>query len=310
LQAAELVHDHTADHLIDAPPAAWTEQNAELGTAKWIAQEVGLEQSEAALILEEEMQKVYSALESKAPATLAEGLRSWEKTFARVEEAESIASTDTVPDFAATAARIDASIAAEEAAAEGSYQSYGMVPEPVTAEAVDVEAVSENHQPEISAQEPVSQPPQAAAIEEPATVEAIAHHTVTAKPEEAFAAAAAASAGAPATAPASEPRTHQPGTETVEPEQDAELAAAWARWRQIRESVSSPQFVEQVADVATAEIQDAQSAPETSDASPAAPANQPETTDPAAIASIVDSVLADLKPRLIAEIAKKLSQKK
>ncbi|HEX4486673.1 MAG TPA: hypothetical protein VH088_10425 [Terriglobales bacterium] len=35
-------------------------------------------------------------------------------------------------------------------------------------------------------------------------------------------------------------------------------AAAWARWRQIRESVASPQFVSQAADVATAEIQSVQ----------------------------------------------------
>jgi hypothetical protein len=98
-------------------------------------------------------------------------------------------------------------------------------------------------------------------------------------------------------------------------EADPELAEAWARWRQIRESVASPQFVSQVADVAAAEISETAQPPSEPMADVAAPQaspsnDYPTTPDSAAIASIVDSVLADLRPRLVAEIARKMSEKK
>ncbi len=95
-------------------------------------------------------------------------------------------------------------------------------------------------------------------------------------------------------------------------EQEATLAAAWANWRQIRESIASPQFTQQVADVAAAGYKEIHP-PE-----PAAshPSNSDEDKSPvlvadsAAIASIVDSVLAELKPKLVEEIAKKLGKEK
>jgi len=87
-------------------------------------------------------------------------------------------------------------------------------------------------------------------------------------------------------------------------QEDPELAAAWARWRQIRESVASPQFVSQVANVATAEIQSTQRQEPSNGSKPAAPPSAD------AIASIVDSVLAQLKPKLVEEIAKQLNEKK
>jgi CheY-like chemotaxis protein len=313
LQAAELAHDHRIDQFIDAPSASWTEQNATLGTAKWIAQEVGLEQSEAALILEEEMQKVYSAL-GREPVTIAEGLQSWEQNFPTVEDAESHAPVEAIaPEVAAMTAGIDASISAEETASEGSYQSYDVVAQDPVAEATLVDAVSAD---EISESEPVALEPEAAAAgvsESQLATEAVSQETVTPIHQESFAAAAAASssagpafADATATAASIEPRTNQGGTE-----QDAELAAAWARWRQIRESVASPQFVSQVADVATAEIEEAQRHQQEAAAASAngdapAAAAQPSSD---AIASIVDSVLAQLKPKLVEEIAKQLSDR-
>ena len=94
----------------------------------------------------------------------------------------------------------------------------------------------------------------------------------------------------------------------VSPEREAELAAAWQHWKQIRDSIAGPQFTAQVAEVAAASLSDS--------AKPAASSSKSETeaeaipADPAAIASIVESVLADLKPRLVAEIAKKLGKEK
>ena len=94
------------------------------------------------------------------------------------------------------------------------------------------------------------------------------------------------------------------------PQPESELAAAWASWKQIRESVASPQVTSQIADAATAGFKDIRRE------APAPPAEtQPEasasTADEAvAIASIVDSVLAELKPKLMEQIAKKMKKEK
>jgi hypothetical protein len=284
-------------------------ENADLGSAKWIAHEVGLEQSEAALILEEEMQKVLSALALNVADTTTDA--SFGEDSAQ-NHAGAIA-----PEVVAATNAIDAGIAADEVAAEDSYQSYAVAaPEVVDQEVSPVDTVTPNLAMENSEPEQVSNEPEAA-VAEPAesqpAVEAVSQEAIPVEHKEAFAAAASANTGlspafvdTPIGAPPDESRTHQGGNE-----QDAELAAAWARWRQIRESVASPQFVSQVADVATAEIEEAQrqqletAAPGTNGDASAAPV--PPTSD--AIASIVDSVLAQLKPKLVEEIAKQLSER-
>jgi CheY-like chemotaxis protein len=96
---------------------------------------------------------------------------------------------------------------------------------------------------------------------------------------------------------------------------EAELAAAWAHWREIRESIANPQFTQQVTDVAAAGLKEAHSLDPVPSHSPDPPAQEEESSaglsaDPAAIASIVDSVLAELKPKLVAEIARKLRKEK
>jgi len=85
---------------------------------------------------------------------------------------------------------------------------------------------------------------------------------------------------------------------------ESELAAAWAQWKQIRETVVGSQLTSQIADVAAAGLKDAQS-----DNSSTATPEAEETSsagNPTAIASIVDTVLAELKPKLMEEIARKL----
>ena len=89
-------------------------------------------------------------------------------------------------------------------------------------------------------------------------------------------------------------------------------AAAWASWRQIRDSGDAhpgePSKQESEPPAPAAE--------ESSVMAAAAGAEQllhdatasPET--PTDVASIVDSVLADLRPKLMAEITRKMSEKK
>jgi CheY-like chemotaxis protein len=83
-------------------------------------------------------------------------------------------------------------------------------------------------------------------------------------------------------------------------------AAAWASWRRIRESGDS-----------TRQEAEAGATPQTAAMAVAAGAEKtPEEmsaesdSDPAAIANIVDSVLADLRPRIFEEISRKMGKKK
>jgi hypothetical protein len=94
-------------------------------------------------------------------------------------------------------------------------------------------------------------------------------------------------------------------------------AAAWATWRQVHDSSPS----NQVAEVQPKEKETDQpesAPPETAAMAVAAGAEQisPEAlaaaadSDQSNVASIVDSVLADLRPKLMEEINRKMSKKK
>jgi hypothetical protein len=134
------------------------------------------------------------------------------------------------------------------------------------------------------------------ALPEHAELPALPEH----KEEEgaAFAAAASTSAGAAADAVGSTVSESE-----AEPPVQSEAAAAWENWRQIRESVMSPQNAAAIAE-SVAEIAQASTPAPSSDSS-SSPA--PVETN---LASIVDSVLAELRPRLMEEIARKMAAEK
>jgi hypothetical protein len=91
----------------------------------------------------------------------------------------------------------------------------------------------------------------------------------------------------------------------------SEAAVAWQNWQQIRDSVMSAQSTEAIAHSVAEAAQAGDRSP-----APAAQIDSPSTTENhsnlalegAALASIVDSVLAELKPKLVEEIAKKLKK--
>ena len=142
---------------------------------------------------------------------------------------------------------------------------------------------------------------------------------VEAVPEAAYAVAAAASSAGADSSAAHEPehmdssRASEPVASAEQEEQrEPELAAAWANWKQIRESLLGSPFGSQIADAAAAELEEKQKEAAAAVAEPEAPATVTSsvTPDASAIASIVDSVLAELKPKLVEEIAKKMSKPK
>jgi hypothetical protein len=146
--------------------------------------------------------------------------------------------------------------------------------------------------------------------------EAVSEAAPEAMESAAYAAAASASASsaeAPADAttmsqPSVVPEFSESAAASPEPggrQGESELAAAWANWKQIRESVVGSQLSSQIAD-AVVEHKETSSEAQPEPHEEAAAATGEETSD---IANIVDSVLADLKPKLMAEIARKMGKK-
>ena len=90
----------------------------------------------------------------------------------------------------------------------------------------------------------------------------------------------------------------------------ATTAAAWASWRQIRESGDSKASHERGQKEAeqTSTPQDA-AAMAVAAGAEKTPEPADSESDPAAIASIVDSVLADLRPKIFEEISRKMGKK-
>ncbi|MFZ0318137.1 MAG: response regulator [Candidatus Sulfotelmatobacter sp.] len=98
--------------------------------------------------------------------------------------------------------------------------------------------------------------------------------------------------------------------ENSEPVDVKSTAAAWASWRQIRDTDAK------AAPAPLAPQESPASAPSVDSAAMAVAAGaeqraqEPNPENPADVASIVDSVLADLRPRLMAEITRKMAEKK
>jgi len=266
-----------------ARPAA--EEAGTYAGPRWIADEVPVSEEESALVLELEMQRAYAAFAAADAARLA----NYRPTISAAVQPEPIASApelQTAEEPRKTA--YDAEVAAKVAAYIDSEEDL-IYSEIAAAAASKTEDLA---QPVRDAASPAAEP----------------------EPEE-KAAYAVASAGATAVSSASAPV--ELATETLEvapapaepvSERDAQLATAWEQWKHIRESVVSPEFTTQVAESAAAVVQETPSEAALTSA-------QPETSENAAddaneIASIVDSVLADLKPKLMEEIAKKMGKSK
>jgi CheY-like chemotaxis protein len=295
---------------------------------RWIAESVAVALEESAPTLEQEMELAAAA------GVAAEAVRN---DLAFVAEAEvPIAAPE--PALAAGASAVSEPASGEAASGEPASVDPPVVDSAVvdpasvdpasvaaanpTVAAATTEsapfAVSQQSVPESAAAESIAVASSPVPIAEPAT----------AKEESAFAAAAAAgstSEHAPtvdavsSTTVSSEISASAPvASVEAAPQREAELAAAWQNWKQIRESFVSTPPSAPVAEAPTAEASPVQEeAPESAKAAEsetetdeveAAPSDAPgEST---AIASIVDTMLAELRPKLVAEIAKKMNSEK
>ena len=270
---------------------------------RWIAEEVPLTDGEAA-DLDYEMQKARAAMadEAEAAARAAAG---------PMEEAPAVAAEEASPAMQEEAA------APEYGSSDSEGAAAPAVTEPEIADAVAAPAAETTSEPAVAEETPVAQAVASESVAEPEPETP----TLAAAAAAGFGAAGSSdsssefssqAAGVPvetAAEPAVPAESSQPAADPQEQEHEAELAQAWAQWRQIRESIASPQMAAQLADVAAAELQGSQAAAASTE-SQSEKDSSSDSGSPDAIASIVDSVLSELKPKIVEEIARKLGKKK
>jgi CheY-like chemotaxis protein len=315
-------------------------------SSRWTAVSVALEADDAMISLEQEMQKAYSAFVSEEsasanPATALEIAPSQDIPAAAEAAAEPSANavfglkpeplpqpeiavvanasnpdpepaSQPNPDAAASSVNAEAAKLSQSTASPEQLESASVEPAPNEFPEASSAESSESSQPEPEpASEPVSAvaatpadgeglpptpPPEAASVE-----------TITSNYE-----SAASDRESIEQAKEEEHREQEP---KEDPETVKSTAAAWASWRQIRDTSDAKP---ETAEAARAPLEAPVPAPAESAAmAVAAGAEQnvqetavPTPENPSDVASIVDSVLADLRPRLMAEITRKMSEKK
>ena len=239
---------------------------------RWIAEAIPVPEDESTFILQQEMEKAYAAFAAADAG--------------RASYAESVAINTAVSAGESVGARAEQSLVAEASVSEST-------PAPEIIPMAQAEASS----------------------------------MISGIKEVAYAAGASTSAGSGhASAPevTSSASAVPPleiatrATDEGDKQREAELAAAWQNWKQIRESIVGSQLTAQIADAAAAGLKDVQpeeASPVMSEGDEEAAESEGDESSTAAgestaIASIVESVLAELKPKLMEEIAKKMKTDK
>jgi len=256
---------------------------------RWIAEEVALGAGEATLSLEREMEQAYAVVAAGEPP------RASAEASVAETKAESVAAIaeplPEVPPAAAShpeVAEEQAVYAMASAAGAGDASPVAAVAQIVPQEATVVESVQPHPEAEVATPvasiAPVDAPQATAEIESPQAV----------------------SAAAPPAAPETPtPEVQIPEIRILEAQIAEGAEDMVANWKNIRDSIAgaAPKRAPSKEDIPVepvkAEAEPVAAAPHDSVPSGAA--------DPKAIASIVDSVLAELRPRIVEEIAKKLS---
>ena len=240
------------------------------------------------------------------PGTVVESAAAEEPSLASAssEGEATSADEDSTSEAGVTAAT---EVPSESAAAPSRWVAENVA---LTAEEASLELEREMNQVQGVSAEPAESPAEPALdMQSEAPVPAESPAPVS---EETSGATFAAAAGASSSnAVAINPTESEP-----EPPGGSETSAAWQNWQQIRESVMGAQTAislsESVAEVVQKSVAEsvAEAGPKDvstkAESSPQASAE--DDAQSAELSSIVDSVLADLKPRLMAEISKKLKK--
>jgi len=330
--AATGVAGSSNDSAIAASAAA-----AQVAGPRWIAEEVPVEAAESVLVLEREMQKAYAAFAAAEHAA----------SFYRYESAP--IDRDDEPAFAMAPVPIGTPVPSVEMASANIAEESQLESAQLTGSDLNFRALAASDLPKPPA------PPFAAAASAAGGDSGIAAFgtpqpfgaesrvdTMTAELS-----ADVAGSVAPQSGPALGGKERTEASAVSEAQREAEIsaatAAAWASWRDIRESLVNAknasesdtanreegardghstegrppedpaaelELIKQLRGLASDPTSPIRPVSEAAK-SPAASANadSAQSGNPNEIASIVDSMLAELRPKLVAEIAKKLGKK-
>jgi CheY-like chemotaxis protein len=253
---------------------------------RWVAERIPVADQEATMSLDREVQKTHAAF-AAALANVDIRVEAGRGSLAPREELQNNSMEEWVSPAAATAAGPISNIQADapfySAPIEDIRESTPVSDTPIT----DIEELASSH-----------------------------------KEEAPVAYAAAASAGTSGSEPENNreinllPATTADPSDSAIPEpgdrqRESEMTAAWANWRQIRESIVGSDSTSHVED-ANAGYRD--SGKEDPPSSPMSnediSSSEPLQTEASEIASIVDTMLAELKPKLMEEIVKKMDTEK
>ena len=273
----------------------------------WIAEAVELTQADGAVSLEREMQEAHGTVPPAAPP--AETFNTYNLTnFAESAVAEPVDDEPIVAEVRASevaASAVAASEATDSETAVNEVTAHKAEAVARVAAAVEAQAratgevhetalaasASGDHHASLASASAMPAAGTPAAFEAPAgfqDLRATASATAVMAPE-----------GTADGISGAAPRDPSSPEDEIDSRTKSQMDAAWSNWREIRNTIVTPNLTEQLAEVATAAAQQ--------DA--AQPANG-AGHDPDSIASIVDSVLAEMRPKLLEEIARKLAAKK
>ena len=251
---------------------------------RWIAEEVALGVGEATLSLEREMEQAYAAVAAGEPP------RASAEAPAAVTKAESVAAiAEPLPEVPPVTT----------SQPEGTEEPamYAMASAAGAGDASPVAAGVQLVPQEAAIVEPVQPHPEAEVVTPVASIAPVEMPQAIAEIENPQAAAAA-----PVAIPDTQiPEGQIPGTQTAEGAEDMV-----ANWKNIRDSIAgaAPKRRLSKEDVPVEPV-DSKAQPVAAASHDSAP--KPSAADPTAIASIVESVLAELRPRIVEEIARKLA---
>ncbi len=331
IPAAPAVASEESDSDIPATMAASFDSAAEVSTeTRWTAVPVALDSAEAAISLDQEMQKAQAADLAAQPATSSEKHADYQAAPSEPEFAiaqpqaedvsEPLQSAPVAPSFEASPAIADASGNIPEPMPEAEAPVPFAQPEamPVSSEPSDfvehatsaADSVRADAEAALASHVHTDDSPAApaaftAALEAPAAPE---YSSPTPSSEPVIEAAASKDSAEAASQPV-------PAEETrLDPEAVKHAAAAWATWRQIRDT-HAEEDVHPAAESARDFVAAETSEPAPAARAVAAGAEQIDSevafadAEPKDVASIVDSVLADLRPKLMEEISRKMKKK-
>jgi two-component system chemotaxis response regulator CheY len=305
---------------------------------RWIADAVTVSPEESALRLEDEMERAYAAASPATFASTSSGTpaaqhdRPQETAMSAIarEQVDSAgpASSPAAEPAAKSEPAVEPVVSTPVEAAQPEPAKEEAQPQASSEPAKELQLTEEKIKEEAVAPATQTEVAAAAAEAEPTAptveVESSDRNPATTQEEAAEAAPVAMTAAVESTAIASSSEPAAPISKPAEPDHEvAKTAAAWASWQQVHETVSTTQGAEEPSaaqnlDKDHAErVQDeaakaaAQVEKEVLAAAAAAGATSEGSASPSndtAIASIVEGVLAELKPRLVEEIAKKLKK--